>query len=339
MKVLIAGLGSVGQRHARNLRAVFGDRVDLLAYRVRGLSRVIADDMTIEDGVVEQRYGIRSFADLSEALAARPLATFVCNPTAHHLSVARAAITAGSHVFIEKPLSHSLDGVGELIDAAESRGLIAAVGYQLRHHPALLGARDLLAAGAIGPVTGVEAHWHEYLPDAHPYEDYRTSYAARRDLGGGVVLCYIHELDYLQWLFGMPAAVSATGGRQSDLDVDVEDFAAIALRYPRFDVSCELSFGSRARRRTCAVRGPGGRIELDLLEPRLTRCDASGAIASDERYPGFRRNDLFIAELRAFFDAVRQGAGAIVSAREARASLEIAEQVRACIGFAPVVAS
>ena len=330
MKVLVAGLGSIGQRHVRNLRGLFGDRVELLAYRKRGLPHVITDQMTIDASTsVEDRYGIRSFPDLAEALAERPLATMICNPTSLHVATARAAVEAGSHVFIEKPISDSWDGVEDLVHMAEQRRLAAVVGYQLRFHPALLRARALLASGAIGDVRCVEARWHEFLPDAHPYEDYRGSYAARRDLGGGVLLCYIHELDYLQWLFGTPVDVRAVGGRSGLLDVDVEDHAAVTLAFDAFEASCDLSFASRSRIRTCRIVGASGGLDVDLLSPRLVRTDARRRVVEDETFPGFARNDLFVDELRDFFRGIDGHPANGVSAREGLASLRLALSARA----------
>src|SRR6266550_213896 len=112
MKVLLAGLGSIGQRHARNLRAVVGDNLDLLAYRVRRFRHVITSELSVETGVdVESRYNVKVYLDLHEALA---------------------AARAGCNLFIEKPLSQNFEGISELINLVEKRGLVCLVGYQLR---------------------------------------------------------------------------------------------------------------------------------------------------------------------------------------------------------------
>lgn len=327
MKVLIAGLGSIGQRHARNLRTLLGDRVDLLAYRVRGLPHVITERMTLDSTVsVEDRYRIRAFDDLDAALAERPAAVIVCNPTRFHVPTAIKAIHAGCHVLIEKPLSDSFGHVEELIACASRRGVVAAVGYQLRFHPALIRLRQLLDDNRIGPIRHVRAEWGEYLPDAHPYEDYRQSYAARADLGGGVILCYIHELDYLTWLFGMPRRVSATGGRSGALEVDVEDHASTAMvsTIDGRDVTIELfqSFAQPAPSRWCVVSGERGEIAVDLRAPSLEVRSPDGVI-SRETFDGFQRNDLFIDELKSFLAAI-DGGPVAVPARDAAVSLRVA---------------
>lgn len=327
MKVLIAGLGSIGQRHARNLRTVLADDVDLLAFRTRGLQHVITERMTLDaTATVEERYGIRAFDDLDAALREQPAAVLVCNPTRFHLPTAMRAVRAGCHVLIEKPLSDSYEGVEELVACASRRRLVAMVGYQMRFHPALLRLRQLLAEQRIGRITGVRAEWGEYLPDAHPYEDYRESYAARADLGGGVILCYIHELDYLTWLFGVPHRVSALGGRSGALDVDVEDHARTTMTtmIDGREVEIELfqSFAERVRSRSCVVSGDDGEITVDLLNPSLELRLPDGSVRR-ETFDGFQRNDLYLDEIKNFIAAMN-GAPAAVPASEGAVSLRVA---------------
>ena len=328
MRVLIAGLGSIGQRHARNLRTVMGDRVELLAYRVRGLPHVITDRMTLDrSAVVEDRLGIRAFDDLDAALAEAPAAVIVSNPTRFHLATANKAVHAGCHVLIEKPLSDSYDGVEDFIACAQRRRLVAAVGYQMRFHPALLRLRALLAEARVGPIQRVRAEWGEYLPDAHPYEDYRQSYAARADLGGGVILCFIHELDYLVWLFGAPKRVSAIGGRSGALEADVEDWATTTMTHQigGREVTIELRqcFSQRTPSRSCLVTGANGTIAIDLNAPSLEFRSNDGQVVSRETFAPFQRNDLFVNEIKNFLSAIDGGVVA-VPARDGAISLRVA---------------
>jgi predicted dehydrogenase len=339
MKVLIAGLGSIGQRHLRNLRMLLGDGADILAHRVVRRDHVIADDMTIVPGeTVEQRYGVRVFDELDAALAERPAAVFVCNPTSLHAETAIAALEAGCHVFIEKPLSHSVDEVDRMIGIAGRQGRVAAVGYQLRCHPVLLRVRQLLAAGAIGPVRSARAEFGEYLPDAHPYENYRISYAARAALGGGVIMCYIHEFDYLCWLFGMPKRVSTTGGRLGDLDIDVEDTATTRLDYcvdgRPVAIDVYQSFLQRPPSRTCEIVGELGTIRIDL---RASSIRVEGASDEFSTYP-IARNELFLQELRHFLAAMSGAPAQIVTLAEAAQSLKVALAAKASLADGQAVA-
>src|SRR5437899_225678 len=212
MRVLVVGLGSIGQRHVRNLRALLGDQVELLAVRVRGLNHILNDALQVEspDGLCE-KYGIRTFGNLEQALAHKPEAAFVCNPNSLHITTALAVARAGCHLFIEKPLAHEYAGVEELIAIVERRRLVATVGYQLRFHPCLTTTHRLLESEAIGRVLAVRAEMGEYMPGWHPYEDYRGAYAVHRALGGGVLLAQIHDMVYLFWFFGLPRKIFTLG--------------------------------------------------------------------------------------------------------------------------------
>jgi predicted dehydrogenase len=332
-RVLIVGLGSIGQRHARNLRALLGERVELLAYRARGLTRVIGEQTATDPrATVAEQYGVRELSSLDEALEHRPDVAFICNPTRLHLSVAQQLADAGCHLFIEKPLADSLDGVDELARTVARRGLVAVVGCQLRFHPCLQRLRALLDAGTIGRVTAVRIAKGEYLPDWHPYEDYRQSYAARRDLGGGVILTLIHEIDYAYWLFGAPRRLFAVGGHLSRLELDVEDTASILMECRVDDrplpVHVQMDFIQRPPARSCEVVGDAGRIVVDLEEPSLRAYDASGNGAEVERVEGFERNQLFLQELRHFLACIRGDEQPLVPLADGIATLRIALAAR-----------
>jgi len=333
VKVLIAGLGSIGQRHARNLRTLRGDTIELLAYRERGLPHVITERMTADaDRDVAAHYSIRAMRDLDVALAARPDLVLVCNPTSRHLTVAAAAVDSGCHVLVEKPLADSNDSVETLIASADAAAIVAAVGYQMRLHPVLLRLRQWLAAGAIGTVQTCHARWSEYLPGAHPYEDYRIGYAARSSLGGGVLLSYSHEFDYLMWLFGRPRTIRCSGGRSGALDVDVEDHATAHMLCDVEDrvtpVTVELRFDEPVAERYCRVTGDAGRVEADLMKSELTLRDRADRVRERVTFPDFVRNQLFLDELTQLLHAIEHGGRPVVSLRDGAATLRVALAAR-----------
>jgi predicted dehydrogenase len=328
VKILLVGLGSVGQRHARNLRALLGDRVELLAYRARGGGLVPPADVP---GTPEAALGIRRVGTLAAGLAERPDAVFVTNPTALHLPVARAAVEAGCHVFIEKPLADTWDGVEDFLALVERKGVVVTVGYQLRFHPGLARLRELLEGGVVGRPLAARLEFGEYLPAWHPWEDYREGYAARRDLGGGVLLTQIHDIDYACWLFGTPTRVSAVGGHLSDLDVDVEDLVCATLECGRdgrvFPVELRLDYVQRPPVRQCAVVGDNGRVVLNLNAGTLACTDVGGRVSSLD--VGIPRNQLFVDEVSHFLDCVAGRARAVVDARAGAESLRVALAARA----------
>ena len=343
MKVLFAGLGAIGQRHLRNLHALLGDALEVAAYRVRRQTAVVTERLELDAGAsVEEKYGVRVFDALEEGLERfRPEAVFVCNPTNLHVPVALAAARAGAHLFIEKPLGADLEGADELARLVEERGLVALVGFQMRFHPAFRRLRELVEDEALGPLLAVRARYGEYLPDFHPYEDYRQSYAAREALGGGVIRTQIHDLDYLLALFGMPARVFALGGHLSALEIDVEDVASIALdcrRYGRqLPVHLHQDFVTRPPERRCTVIGEEGIVEVDFRAPELVRRGPHGEIAERFEPAGFERNAMFLDLLRHFLASIEGRERPVVGIADAILRQRVALAARASISHGRAV--
>src|SRR5215211_1230100 len=123
MKFLIVGLGSIGRRHFRNLIAL-GEK-DIILLRTR--KSTLPDD---------ELAGYPVETDLQQALKKhRPEAVIVANPTSMHLDVAIPAAEVGCHILLEKPVSHSLDRLEDLQNAAQKSGSRILVGFQFRYHP------------------------------------------------------------------------------------------------------------------------------------------------------------------------------------------------------------
>ena len=328
MKILFCGLGSIGQRHVRNLRVLLGDQVKILAYRSCRESQVINPDLTVREGaVLEETYGIRSFTSLDDALAEQPDAVFVTNPNFQHLPVALAAARAGCHLFIEKPLSHSLDGLDELIELVESKGLVAFVAYQFRFHPGLLLLKSLMDEGRLGRFLAAHIVNGEYLPDWHPYEDYRRSHAARRAMGGGCLSIQTHEFDYALWLFGMPKRVYAVGGQLSRLEVDVEDSVSVLLQCQhegrQLPVHIHLDYLQRPPQRVCELVGDAGKVRYDYYANQLELHQTVNKTVEKHDFHAFDRNQMFLDELKHFLACLQGEKLPVVDLREAIRSLKI----------------
>ncbi len=330
MKVLVAGVGSIGQRHIRNLRTEFGDGVEILAYRTRGLDRVLTDQLSIVEGArADEHYGIEVFTDLGEALSEKPDVAFVTNPSSLHIATALQAAKAGCHLFIEKPLSHSLDGIDELARVAAEKSLVVALGYQLRFHPCIRLVGKLLAEGSIGRVLGASLHVGEYLPAWHAYEDYRQMYAARKDLGGGVVFTQIHEIDLVYSWFGMPRQAFALGGHWSELEIDVEDTASILLECSHhgrpLPAHLYMDYVQRPTTRKYEILGDCGRIVVDIVSNRVEVVSADPEKQPEvSSFPDFVRNQMFVDELKQFFDSLDGSAEPEVSLADGVQSFKIA---------------
>ena len=329
-RVLFVGLGGIGQRHLRNTRALLGEHVSIDAFRVRREQTVLTDQLGVVDGAeLERNYRINVFSDLDAALANEPDVVFVSNPSSLHVPVAQRAAEAGAHLFVEKPLSDSLDGISELIHTVEHKSLIGMVAYQLRRHPGFLLLQERLRQDAIGRVWSVRAEVGEYLPGFHPYEDYRRMYASRKALGGGVTLSQIHEIDYLVALFGMPRRAFAMGGKVSNLEVDVDDLSLSVLEFSGRDggrllVELHQDFFQRPGSRRCTVIGEFGRMEWSLSERYFKRWDASGSVVENVDYSLLQRNQTFVDELSYFFGCVRERRQPDIGLREGAQSLRVA---------------
>jgi predicted dehydrogenase len=329
MKILISGLGGIGQRHLRNLRTLLGAGAEISGVDLRRNIPVLTDQLQVEAGItLEEKYDLHVYPDLEPALAWKPDAVFVCNPTSLHIPTALRAAQAGCHLFIEKPLSNNLEQVKELIDLVESRGLTAVVGYQMRFQPCLQRLHVLVQEKKVGRILSVRAEIGEYLPGWHSYEDYRQMYASRHDLGGGVVLSQIHEMDYLYWLFGLPRSVYALGGHLSSLEVDVEDTAEILMDYEMDDHSVPVSlhedYLQRPSRRICEVIGDQGKILVNLAALSMEVFDGEGKQVESVSYAGFQRNQMFLDELNHFLSSLQGKPKPVVSMREAVYSLRMA---------------
>ena len=329
MKILMVGLGGIGQRHVRNLRAVLGERAEFLAYRVRRLLHVVTPALEGDaNRNVEREYGMRVFDTLDSALAAGPQAAFICNPSSMHVPAALACVRAGCDVFLEKPVSSSLDGVAELMEAASSLQRIAMVGYQLRFHPCFQALQEIVRRGLLGRLLAVRAHVGEYLPGWHPYEDYRRMYASRAELGGGVILSQIHEFDYLYALFGEPGRVFCLGCHASRLEIDVEDIASTLMECcvegRLLPVHLQQDYLQRPASRGCEVIGDRGKAIMNLSALSLIRYDGDGKVAESRSWEGFDRNQLFLDQTRHFLECLETRRRPVVDLADGVCSLRTA---------------
>jgi predicted dehydrogenase len=329
MKVLFTGLGSIGQRHLRNLRELLGDSVEILAYRVRREVPMLNDRLqVVEGGSVKDKYGVAEFDDLDKALAEKPDIVFVTNPTSMHMEVARKAAKAECHLFIEKPLGASSEGVDELIELVERKRLVVFVAYQLRFHPGLMQVSAWLKEERIGQLISANLLLGEYMPGFHPYEDYRKTYPAIKSMGGGVLLSQIHELDYALWLFGKPSRIFALGGQLSELEIDAEDAASVLMECQCngkvLPVSLTLDFLLSPPRRTCTIVGDQGSIVWDYHgESAVLQSRVTGETETLD-FSDLERNQMFMDELKHFLSAVKGEVSPIVDIRLGYDSLQMA---------------
>jgi predicted dehydrogenase len=325
MKFLIAGLGSIGRRHFRNLIAL--DERDIVLLRTR--KATLPDD---------ELAGYPVETDLTEALQKhKPNAVVVANPTSLHLDIAIPAAEAGCHILLEKPVSHSLERLDVLQKTAERMGSKILVGFQFRYHPTLNKARQLIQSSALGKILTVHAHWGEYLPQWHPWEDYRQSYAARAELGGGVIVTLTHPLDYLRYLLGGVDSLWSFNSHISPLDVNVDDVAEIGLKFANGAIGgVHVNYFQRPPIHRLEVVGTNGTLRWDNVDGILhfykmpasfgSYSDQPPAPVVDTFHPpaGFERNQLFVAQTRHFIEVVRGESEPVCSLEDGVMALRLA---------------
>ncbi len=311
MRILVAGCGSIGKRHLRNLRAL--DETDLLVYR--------STRQNVE--AIEREFGVRSFFDLTEALAESDV-VFISNPTSLHIPVALEAAKRERDLFIEKPVSHTMEGVEELAELGQAKGLVIQVGYNMRFCPVLKAAKQLVDDGRIGQVWGARAWASQYLPDWHPYEDYRYGYVARRELGGGVILSLGHELDYLRWMFGDVLEVTAWAGQPSGLFMDTESWADISLLFTSgITGQVHLDCLRRPRTRGLDIMGSDGALSCDIVKSQIVVSHGDNH-QTEILVPAEDPNQSYVEEMAHFLGCVRDRAEPVVPLREGVETLKLA---------------
>jgi predicted dehydrogenase len=311
IKVLVLGCGSIGQRHISNLRAI-------------GVGEVIACDLDpYRAAVVREQYGISVFSCFSEALQDSPDAALICTHPANHLEAARLAVRADCHVFIEKPISNTLEGLEDLVHEAETRSRVICVGYNWRFHPSFLKLKQLIDDGAIGDALCARVNWGQHLPDWHPWEDYRLGYSARRSLGGGVLLDS-HEFDYITWFLGEVERVSCIARRVSHLEIETEDIADVLLVfYSGAQASMHLDYLQRPAQRCYEFFGSQGTIQWSLGKGIFFYKASTGKRETFSDPADFDLNATYTEELLHFFSCIRNGAQSYTDARRGKYILEL----------------
>ena len=315
VRIAVVGTGSIGRRHLGTLLAL--GETDLVAVS----EHERREALTVDGVDVPVRH------QLGDAVGDADLVV-VATPTSLHRDQAAAAVAAGCHVLVEKPVGATSAGLDMVADAADDRGLVAAAAHQFRFEPGLVALREMVAEGVLGPILTVDAHQGEHLADYHPDEDYREGYAARRDLGGGVLRTQIHHLDHLEWLFGPLVRVYAAGGHRTDLEIDVEDTASYLFRTADgTPVQGHLDYRQRPKHVSLVVVGADGRVDWDHYGGRLVHTPfAPGAEPVLRTWP-YDRDAMFRAQWQDVLSAVRTGSPPRTPLRDGIRAVRLVEAI------------
>ena len=323
MKALVLGCGSIGIRHIQHLRRLGVERVEAADPSPEARERVKA--------------GVGLVADPSpeEALGRRPDVVLVCTPASTHVKVASKALEAGAHVFIEKPLAISLEGTREFLAQAQADGRVVQVGYQLRYHPAMRLAHEIVRLGRLGKVLTAEAQFGLYLERWWPGRDYRGSYMVNDEISGGLLLDVSHEIDLLMWLLGGVREVFAHGAKLSRLEITGMDVIHILMKMDGGELATlRMDCLEPVYTRNLTLTGEGTGLRWDCPEGRadssvgrLQVCE----MGSEQFRPVSTKghpSDAYLEELRDFLAAIKEGRSPMVGVEQAIEVLRVVEAVR-----------
>lgn len=300
-RVLMVGLGGAGQRHLRVLRGLLPSDTQFIACRQLGKTPLLNPDFSVDTSrTLEEVYGLVSYPSLESAFASGPDLTVVATPTSTHRRPMALALEAGSGIIVEKPWAESLDGFAAFREQVMARRLPFQISFQRRLDPLIAKTHELIAAGHIGKPVMANFSANSYVPAWHPYEDWRSLYAVRKDLGGGVLLTECHEIDMACWFFGLPRAVFCSGGSRFGAGLDVEDTAQLTLLYPDLSVQISLCFLHSRPSRGFHVAGTKGCIAWsgDTNELTIKTMGVSEAEKISIQSPA--ADSLFISQARSF---------------------------------------
>ena len=318
-RILVSGAGSIGMRHLRNLQ--------LLGINDLAISDPSADQLN----KVKDELNIETFSDFTEAINAfKPTIVFICGPTMVHVPQALEAAKAGAHLFIEKPLSHTNEGIDELKKEVADRNLVCMVGCNMRFHPGPAMVKKLLSEGRIGPVIEAEVYTGSYLPNWRPHMDYRDSYSASRGQGGVTLDC-IHEIDLALWYFGPAEVLGASIISAASIDLpDIDGTADIDLIHDsKTKSSVHLSFTEPDYKRSCSITGENGYINWDFNEKKVEVKDPNGETTDAFPEPeGWEVNNMYVDEIKYFLNCVKEKKTPQGDLDEAQAALIIAFKAR-----------
>ncbi len=319
-RVLIVGSGNISRRHFALAQEFIPDAQ---IRRLRHLPSISHTNVSAED-----------LTSMEEVSQFQPEIAVICNPANQHLEMAELMSQLGAHLFIEKPLSDSLEGVHDFIQSYEDRSTLLLLGYNLRYSDSLGAFREAILSGLIGRSLSVRCEVGQYLPNWRQNLDYRQTVSAKKELGGGVLLELSHEFDYLRWIFGEVEWVRATLSKQSDLEINVEDSAHLVLGFSNSEANGELiasvnmDFIRQDTTRICTVIGEKGTLRWDAISSNVSFFDPKSGTWSTFYSGKANLDDTYRSEWKDFLECIEEKKSPEVGGMDGLRVLEIIDAVR-----------
>lgn len=275
LKVCFVGIGSIANRHIRNLHTVCGERgVDLQidAYR---RSKFPVD-------------GVNNVFDSIDTVPSDYDAIFITNPTEMHLESLMQFHYKGKHFFIEKPVV-SLDQIEEAMKIQTRDDSVYYVAGPLRYNAVIQWVKQNVDPDDVISVRSISS---SFLPDWRPGQDYRQTYSAHKDMGGGVSIDLIHEWDYLTYLFGWPEKVHSIISKKSELEIDSDDIAIYVAEYPHMTAEVHLDYFGRKTIREIQLFTKNDTIIGDIANNKVRLLVSGEDLDFNEERDDYQRREL-----------------------------------------------
>lgn len=293
--VLIIGYGSIGSRHAKNLLKLGIN--DICVFRTY---------KNISKYPISKK--LKIFNNFKEALNyKRYNLIIISNPTSEHVRYALKCIKKKINLYIEKPLSNSLKNINKLKNLSIKYNTKIFIGCQLRFNPGLIFIKKIIEKKILGKVYSVSSDVGEYLPNWHPSENYKLSYASKKKLGGGVILTLIHEIDYLYWLFGQFKNVYAIGGKVTNLIINVEDTVVSSiLTKKNIPIMLRMDYWRTPPSRTLNIVCEKGQLFWDFYKKEAKILYNNGKEIIKKLPKNWNKNDMYLNTLRNYIMCIAQ---------------------------------
>jgi predicted dehydrogenase len=325
MKFLIQGIGSVGQRHYKNLKSL-GYQVAILrsSDKLRPFVRNFFNEQK------EKKDNPLVFYKLSDAIEKwKPDAIIISNPNNMHCDSAYEAIKKGLNLFIEKPVIHNTKNKHKLINLLNKTNLVAMVGYNLRFHPLIIKIKRMVERGDLGKLYSANVEVGENITDWHPWENYLDTYAPYVKGGGGSLLCFSHDIDYLFWIFGEPRNIYACGGKVTSLGGDAEDLVQSLWEYKDGKTATiHIDYWQRPKVRTLKIIGSKKTILWDYYGDLKIWNHENGKLKAVKVPKKFERNRMFIDEIKHFVKCVKEKGKPSISVQDGCKVVGIVEKIK-----------
>lgn len=309
-RVLIVGVGSIGERHLRCFQAT--GRAEVSFVEINDALRT----------TISERYGAPEFADVGEALKMQPNAAVIATPANLHLEIATKLAAAGVHVLIEKPLDVCANGARRLDEIARECGVVIAVAYVYRCFPALAAMREAVRSGRFGRPVELVAVCGQHFPTYRPA--YRETYYTSRATGGGAIQdALTHLLNAGEWLVGPIDRLVADAAHRVLEGVEVEDTVHLLARHGEVLASYNLNQHQAANEVTLTVICERGVARWESHRRRWRWMVHPDEPWNDEPHETLPRDAAFIAQANAFLDAVAGRAPPLCSLAEGLQTLRV----------------